>query len=162
MVWNQILSHRAACDQFVKNLTGISLFVSSITGMLGKSPTVPGGKTIYPGVSYWVVLESADVDPRAIIRNVQLALQGQAEVKLLQEPPLISSIDSMQTTLCTVMKDHGNTYIKRRLSESQPEASDLSRVGTRLVIQPNELAPVARQAQEPLRYVGVLVDVVEY
>ncbi len=142
------------------------MIVSAITGMVGKTPGAGGGKIVNPGIAYWLVLESADVEPRAIVRNIQGALQGQAEVKLLQEPPIISTVDIMQNTLCTVMKDHSNTYIKRRMAESQVEVNDPAMLGggssVRLVRLRNELDEFAKQAKESLTNGGIIVDVLEY
>ncbi len=166
-IWKQILTHRSAFDRFLKNTNpGISLMVSSITGMIAKSQNPSSGKIANPGIAYWIVLESAEVDPRSIVRNVQGALQGQAEVKLLQEPPLMRSLDTMHNTLCTVMKDHSNSYIKRRIAESQLEQKGDSAAdrgyATRLVFQSNDLAAFAQQAHEILHQGGVFVDLIQY
>ncbi len=162
-IWKHILTHRNACDQFIKKMEGVAFVVSSITGMLGKTTT---GKIVNPGLSYWIVLDSPVVDPRVIVRNVQGGLQGQAEVKLLQEPPIISTVETIQNTLCTAMKDHSNTLIKRRIAQSQPEAyhTPLQDGGfaTRLVVQPNDLNNFAKQAQHALQQGGIFVDIVEY
>ncbi len=166
MVWRKILAHRVACDKFIKTMEGITMMVSAITGMVGKSTQSADGKIVNPGISYWIVLESANIDPRAIIRSVQGALQGQAEVKLLQEPPIMSAIDTMQTTLCTVMKDHSNTYIKRRMAESEVNTSDPVLPGqgytVRLVVQQNYLVDLANKAKDSMSTAGVYVDVMQY
>lgn len=163
MIWRQILTHRGGCDQFLKNLGGISFMVSAITGMAAKSPNPAIMKVANPGVSYWLVLESPEVDPRAIVRSVQGALQGQAEVKLLQEPPLITSLETIHSTLCTAMKDHSNTYIKRRISESQPEIgiATESKLATRLVVvKPTNLDnQLTYRAKDILQSVGIFVDI---
>ncbi len=164
LIWRSILSQREACDRFLKNTEGVSLIISSITGMVGKLQG-QGGKAVYPGIAYWVVLSSLEIDPRAIVRNIQAALQGQAEVKLLQEPPVMSTIETMQNTLCTVMKDHSNSYVKKRLIASQAELKDtiLSEVGnaSRFVTLQNELDQVAIQARLSLQQGGILVDIIQ-
>ncbi len=164
MVWQQILMHRFACDMFLKNMEGVTMLVSSITGMKGKSPNPAGGKLVNPGIAYWIILESTNIDPRAIVRNLQGVLLGHAEIRLLQEPPFITTIDTIQNTLCTVMKDHSNSFIKRRINESQVETKDMSEKGlaTRFVVKPNEFANLAKQAQEALQRGGIYVDIVEY
>ncbi len=140
--------------------------VSSITGMVAKAPSPSTDKLVNPGISYWVVLESPDVDPRAIVRNLQGALTGQAEVKLLQEPPILNSLDKMHITLCNTIKDHSNSYIKRRLGESSQDASDPAIPGvglaTRIVTLPNHLAEFCRQAQAGLVNGSIAVDLLEY
>ncbi len=164
MVWKQILPHRAACDRFLKNTDGISFMVSSVTGMVAKSPNPAAGKIVNPGVSYWLVLESSNVDPRVVVRNMQGALQGEAELRLLREPPLITSLDAMENTLCNVMKDHNNSYIKRRISESQPEDTSGGEKGmaTRLVGRTVHFAAFAKQAQLAMENGGIYVDVQDY
>ncbi len=161
-MWKKILMHRTACDQMVKKMGGISFMISAITGMVAKSP-IPGvGKIACPGVSYWAVLESREVDPRAMTRHMQGSFQGQAEVKLLQEPPLITTMETMHSTLCTVMKDHSNTYIKRRLAESDAESGigTGSRLAARfVVVKPNSFANDFTQlATESLQKEGISVD----
>ncbi len=159
MVWKQIVSYRSACDRFLNNTQGVSMFVSSITGMVGKSAA---GKLVNPGVAYWIVLSCSSVDPRAIVRNIQGVLHGQAEVKLLQEPPVIHTVDTIFGTLCTVMKDHNNSYVRRRMAEAQLEGEASALFPCRIVAQNNELATTARQAKENLDKGGVYVDILEY
>ncbi len=166
MVWKQILSYRVACDKFLKNMTGVALFVSSITGMCGKSTNLEVTKIVYPGLGYWIILDSPLVDPRAIVKSMQSALQGQGEIRLLQEPPIMNTVDLMNNTVCNVLKDHANSYIKRRMGECQSEMNDVSGHvtghATRIVVQPNDLAPFAQQAQCLLQKGGINVDVVSY
>ncbi len=159
MVWSQILAFRLACDKFLTNLDGVALFVSAITGTTGKAKG-DAGRMVYPGLGFWIVLQAESVDPRAIVRNLQTALKGQAEIKLLQEPPIIKTVDTMTTTLCIVLKDHSNSYIKRRMSACQHD--EMGRAAVRIVTKHNELAPFARQAEQSFQSGGVYVDVVHY
>lgn len=164
VTWRNIRSHRYQCDQYITNMEGVAMVVSSITGMQAKSANPGIGKIVNPGVSYFVILDSPEVDPRGIVRSVQGALQGQAEVKLLQEPPILSTLEVMQNILCTVMKDHSNTYIKRRMTESKPEVNDPCVQGAgcavRLVSLTDDadLVAFASQATESLGLGGIYVD----
>ncbi len=164
IAWSQILNHRHACDRFLKSMEGASMFVSSITGMLGKAPG--GGKMVNAAVTYWVVLKCPEIDARVIVRSMQGALHGQAEVKLLQEPPIISAVDTIHTTLCNVMKDHSNNFIRRRISQALPEITEKAKTdqgfATRIIVVDQELAYFAKQAQEYLIQGGIAIEVVDY
>ncbi len=164
--WKQIQLNRVAMEKHLLNLGGIKMMFSSITGMVGKAPGPNTDKLVNPCLSYWIVLESEQVDPRAIVRGVQGVLTGQAEVKLMHEPPIMSDISKMHSTLCTVVKDHSNSYIRRRILESTPDPSDPAMPGvglaTRIITLPNDLKDLAKQTQEALRNGGVAVDVIEY
>ncbi len=166
IVWRQILSQRMACDKYIQSLDGTLLILSSITGLVGKSANTPDGKIVNPGLAYWLVLNSANIDPRWIVRQMQEVLKGQAEIKLLQEPPLITTVETMHNTLCTVMKDHNNSYVKRRMVECHTLMNNPSipNVGfpARLVVQQNDFANIARNAQEFMNAGGVFIDVVQY
>ncbi len=159
--WKNILSHRVICDNVIRNLDGISLFISAITGCVSR-PAKPKPPVITPAVAYWALLESADVNPRKIILQLQESVQGQAEVKLLQEPPLLQNAESMINTMCVVMKDHGNNYIKRRIAESYEElknhvAVDLGQPA-KIVVKNNALMPLATQAQVVWQFGKIFVD----
>ena len=165
--WKQIVSYRVACDKFIYNQEGVAFFVSVITGMKGK--TAAKTLCINPGISYFIILDSAQVDPRAIVRNVTAAMQGQAEVKLLKEPPIIKEIESMHNTLCVVLKDHANGYIKQRIAASQEGLSDMSEPfagpAGRLVVKSDNLGAFAKEAKETMEVLGggsVVVNVVQY
>ncbi len=164
IIWKRILDQRQECDNFVKRLPGIAYFFSSITGMLVRisKPTVV--RYVYPAVAYWVVLKSVNVNPRDIVRAVQTGVDGQAEVKLLQEPPLLTTVDPMSSTLCTVMKDHGNGYVKRRMHESHLAQGDTSDTGqpVRIVALPSDLIDVAKESRDILLQRGAIdVDYME-
>ena len=166
-IWKRILTQRAACDKFIHSLHGVSLILSSITGLVGKSSNTPDGKIVNPGLAYWIVLDSPEVDPRDIARQVQAVLQGQAELKLLQEPPLISNADTMHSTMCTVMKDHNNSYVRRRIQECFAMTGDPSTPAgpgypCRLVTQYNDVSAQAINYQAALNQGGVFIDVVNY
>ncbi len=161
-VWSQILLLRSAYDKLIKNMDGVVFVISSICGLMIKAANMTG-KTIGPAIGYWVVLES--IDPRAVVRYVQEMVQGQAEVKLLQEPPLMTTLDTIHNTMCTVFKDHSTPCIKRRIVESQMQGIDAmlpnGGFATRLV-PTSELDSLAKLAKPILDEAGVYVDIVTY
>ncbi len=166
-VWKDILSHRVACDKFIHQQQGVAFFVSAITGMKGK--TAAKTLCINPGVSYFIVLESAQVDPRLIVRNVTAAMQGQADVKLLKEPPIIREMEAMHNALCVVLKDHANGYIKQRIGTSLEGLCHISEPyagnAGRLVVKSGNLNAFAQEAKQTMSALGggsVVVDVVQY
>ncbi len=163
-VWKGILSYREACDNILKNMAGVAFFVSSITGMLSRGSKVPGQKTVNPALGYWIVLNSHSVDPRSIVRNMQAAVGGGAEIKLLQEPPLITMVDPMNNTLCNVVKDHANGYVKRRMVESYAQVKDRLTMGiglpVRMVVLPGEWANVATNAHLELQQGPIAIDLI--
>ncbi len=166
MVWKQILTQRVACDQFVKGLSGVAFFVSSITGTVGKAAHSGAAKIVYPAVGYWIVLDSAAIDPRAIVRNITNVLHGQAEVRLIKEPPIVDSLEGMHNTICNVMKDHANGYIKQRIEtcQAQPQHATMPYAGNaaRMVANSEELETLAKQSRANMQLGGVQVDIVNY
>lgn len=164
VIWRQILSHRVECDKFMKNVPGISLFVSAITGTvgIGKPPTAQ--KVVFPGISYWVV-PFAIVNPWVILRNFQDTLKGQAEVRFLREPPIINTLDVMQSTMCNVLKDHNNTYIEQRMEACLREHGHgypYAGVAARIVANSQDLTAFAKEAEKAMDLGGVRVNVVQY
>ncbi len=164
VLWRSIVPQRLMCDQYLNNMDGISMIISAITGTLGKAADPGGMRRAYPGISYWIVLQSPDVDPRAIVRQVQQSLQLQAEVKLLQEPPLLYTVSDMHSTLCKVMKDHSNKFIKRKIAESDPENTPEGNKGpaTRIVAVNSDFVAFATAAQLTFAQEGMSVDAVQY
>lgn len=165
VIWKQILSQRVACDKFLKSMAGVSLFVSAITGAIGKSPNPAVKKMAYPGISYWIVPDSPNIDPWAILKEFQNALQGRAEIRFLREPPINTTLDLMHSTLCNVMKDHNNGYIEQRMADCQAENGNVypySGVSTRIVAKSDDLNMFATAAQRSMNTSGICVDVVTY
>lgn len=168
MIWQNILSYRVSCDKFVKKLEGVAAFVSAITGTIGKS-VIPNIRTplVYPGISYWIVLTSPTADPRAIVRVMTNAFTGKAEIRLLKEPPVIDLPEVMHSTLCNVMKDHANGYVKQRVAACKAQLSPhnqmhLAGAVARVVSNLAILYELAQKAQGPMRQASVCVDIVHY
>lgn len=161
-VWRSILAYRTQCDERIKTLPGVGFFVSAITGVTTRSPK-PALPVVSPAISYWIVLKAGFIDDklgREMIKNVQIYYQGQAEVKVLQEPPLVSSLAAMNVSLCTVMKDQANGYVRKKITEclSQSQGQREHGCPARIVVLQGDMSRIVTEAQIKLGQANIMVD----
>ena len=147
-------------DNVVRNATGLVYFVSAITGVTVQFQKPFRYSKVHPAVAYWVVLESAYVDAYALIRTLQSTVPNKVEVKLLQEPPIISAIEKQHNILCIVMKDHGDGFVKNKIQQSFTVPGDQGTgLATRLVGMTDHAKMALLSAKGHLQSAGISVDV---
>jgi hypothetical protein len=164
-IWQNIQELRKMYDDMIKQFSNdmeMVYFVSATTGVI--SPQKRTAARIYPAVSYWIVLKRhlSTVEAYTMLRSLKERLPSweNSEVKLLQEPPIISTADKQHNVLCTVIKDHNGHYVKRRLTESKPNAFESNySMATRLVTCSHGDVNVLKQMQQELTATGIYLDV---
>ncbi len=161
--WKKILSHRMRCDDLIKGVHGVAFFVSAVSGVISRRPK-PALPTTSPTVAYWVVFQSHSVDPRCVTSMLQNSLRGTAELKFLQELPVINNAEVINGTLCAVLKDHGSSYVYSKMTESYNELKTLMPVSmgnpVRLVTAIPGFENLLGQAQQLLKEANILLDIV--
>ncbi len=155
LVWKNILTHRHYCDEQVKTMPEVGLFLSSISGVVTRPPK-PALPTVSPALAYWVVLKPGVRDDslgRERIKHMQIHYQGSAEVKALHEPPLVHTMEAMNSSLYVAMKDHANGFVKKKIAESIEEPPgdmmDL-KCPVRIVVLDSDMSSLANQAYQLL------------
>ncbi len=162
--WKHILANRVRCDKMVKGIPGVSMVLSCITGAVSRPPK-PKLPITYPAISYWVATKDYDINVRQIMIQLQGIMQGEAEVKLLKEPPLLTNQETMSPALFTSMKDHGNGFVKRKMVESYATlkltmAVEMDQV-VRILLVGAGLSDLAKEAKVICQDANVLIDIDE-
>ena len=135
--WRAIVGSRRRSDDIVRR-TGlasgnVSFFVSAVTGVFtkGKGSIKHGERpgTIYPAISYWVVLGSAS-DSDAASAELELFQQlgeanPSARIKYIvtvradkQGGASLQSLDAMAAPLFVTLKDHRDSFTQRKVLRS--------------------------------------------
>ncbi|KAK2175461.1 hypothetical protein NP493_730g01023 [Ridgeia piscesae] len=134
--WRGIVGSRRRSDDIIRR-TGlasgnVSFFVSAVTGVFTKGKGSikygEGPRTVYPAISYWVVIggesESDDTvteqelfhqlshaNPTAIIKYIVTA-----QTEMPRTAPL--SLDALAAPLFVTLKDHKNEFTQRKVQMS--------------------------------------------
>lgn len=120
--WQNITQYQDECDKIVGNVPAISFFVSAITGVYNKSArkgVVSPPSVVYPAVGYWLVSEQ-EISQSMVAKSLAGLCHEHfgAEIKFITPAPA-SHMDMTCSAVCSVLKDHANGYISKRVEESR-------------------------------------------
>lgn len=118
--WDAIVPQRQLCDEVVANTPSLQMFVSSVSGVVGKSGEA--WRCIYPAVSYWAVFDAAssyrlqeDIERRiravctpADVKPIKSMLQRQTD----------ESVTADCQPLFVVLKDHNSRFVHQKIRRS--------------------------------------------
>ena len=114
--WAQVAARRLEADAFLSAQPSIGLFVSSVTGAFTK-PSHKGQapQEIFPALAYWVVGHDHTMNINTLITQVS-NLFGRVETREIGSGR--TPQDRMSSSLFVVLKDHSNSYVRKRNVES--------------------------------------------
>ena len=114
-VTEQLVHLRAQLDEYVNGLPGVQLVISAVTATRSSTKKVQDMK-LYPGVAYWVVLDAASFDQRALCSFLQTT-DSKPTLKLLLQPYQQTEKD-ITTALSSVLKDSMEGVVRKLLDYS--------------------------------------------
>ena len=134
-VWQNIVSLQEQMDQFIGNTPGVKVLISAYTGTLSGRTTKtdnPGVRMTYPGLAYWVVCESEQINEQLFMRQLHESALGARIKSLLYE--FDQTKEKVTNALFVVLKDCTGGFVRRKVDESLALCSDReSRPRTALV-----------------------------
>jgi len=117
--WDAVVSQRHLCDEVVARTPALQMFVSCISGVVGKSREAT--RCIYPAVNYWAAFDTKNRCCHDDIEKRMLAVCSSADVK-----PIKSIIRRQMNELVTadshslfvVLKDHNSRFVYQKMRRS--------------------------------------------
>ncbi len=120
--WNNIVDHRASSDSIIKQLEGISFFVSAIAGLYNHSPRAGMAhvaRTIYPAIGFWIVLDKSNSIPEeSLIQMLTTKLQELGGEVSIVRGRSFDTIEHTLSSLCIIVKDFSNAYVREQVNKS--------------------------------------------
>ena len=122
--WERIAGFRNHCDSIIQRCPGVKCFFSSITGTFNKA----SGKMffsknardnpVFPGISYWVVLEEGQVEAGPNIKHLLKKECPLASVKDVVTKNARTRLDALNSSIFACLKDCNSTFVKKKVEES--------------------------------------------
>ena len=131
--WRGIVGSRRRSDDIVRRAGlasgNVSFFVSAVTGVFtkGKGSIKHGERpgTIYPAISYWVVLDSEAASAEVELFHQLGEANPSARIKYIvtvradkQGGASLQSLDAMAAPLFVTLKDHRDSFTQRKVLRS--------------------------------------------
>ena len=121
-VWGNIVALRERVDAMVRQVDGISFFVSSVTGTVSIHVRKQDQPTdIFPALAYWVVGEGPQFNESALMTTVMNNGLGATFRQMAQRKTKVGTegaADRGAATLYMVVKDHGEGFVRGKIDES--------------------------------------------
>lgn len=129
MAWQNIIAHRETVDSIIKDMTGVSFFVSGISGTVSIHSRTDQPTDIYPALAYWVVGELPDFNESrlmaAMMKNgVGATVRQISQRRRPTEANFFSMSNHRAATLFMVVKDYGKGYVRDKIETLYNEGID--------------------------------------
>ena len=113
------MSQRHLCDEVVARTPSLQMFVSCISGVVGKSGETP--RRIYPAVSYWAAFDTKNLSYHDDIEKRLLAVCSPADVKPIKST-IRRQVNELVSADChplfVVLKDHNSRFVYQKMRRS--------------------------------------------
>lgn len=160
--WDSLVRHRQSIDQVVQSVEGIAFYISSITGVFSK-PSHKGEvpQEIYPAVAYWLALKNPDFDPYTLMNAISNIFN--TETRLISNPTM-PSVENFTTSLCAVLKDQMNGFVRQKIKESVSCCPDLAEqyfalVPSKLVLLDNSMFTFIENSLDRIQFSKFFIPV---
>ena len=133
-----IVLNRQICDQALKSVAGVGLFISSVTAVFDKPTEGEVTGFILPALAYWIVVDSDIVSRESLMMVLHDVCPG-SRIKLFGSGLWSTSENaSICSSLYIVLKDHNSDFIRLKMLASLMY-HDMKQSVTSLKIMPSHI-----------------------